>query len=397
MQGNEERLANRPGLRLLIPPFLAICAVLALVIYEWGPETVTRDFTGFYAAAKMAVECPHLLYDAQTQLKYQTALGLGPDYLPFPYPAIVPLMFVPFTCFSLSTAYWLALAVNVSLLFLCLLLMIREYELKREEAKLLLLVASTAFPIFTTLVAGQFAFFILLLIVMFFAGLKKNRVTAGIWAGALVVKPSLLVIPLLTLLLRRNTRALLAAGATAAGIIVLSGLVVGWQGLSDQAALLIAMGRDPAALANLQFMHNLRALAHWLGLGDVGALILSGLVILSLFTVPRPARSAPAFMIASLTATALVSPHLHTYDLPILLPLVAFGVPTGIWWQRACFLGPLAILLLTYQLGAVPIIPVVLLTLFVLSVLKARKGRVPPRPVSWDRLPEHETTQPIHP
>ncbi len=397
MQGKEENLANRPGLRLLMPPFLAICAVLALIIYEWGPETVTRDFTGFYAAAEMAVDCPHLLYNAQTQLKYQTNLGLGPDYLPFPYPAIVPVIYIPFTLFSLGNAYWLMLAVNVSLLFLCLLLMIREYELKREETKLLLLVASTAFPVFTTLVAGQFAFVILLLIAMFFAGVKKNRATTGIWAGALVVKPSLLAVPMLVLILTRNTRALLAAGATAGGIILLSGLVVGWRGLSDQAALLLAMGRDPAALANLQFMHNLRALSHWLRLGDGGALILSALVVVSLFAVPRVVRCTAPFMVASLTAIALVSPHLHTYDLPILLPLAAFGVPTGIWWQRACFLAPLTILLLTYEFGAVPIIPVALLTLFVFSILKARKGESAVTAICADQLHAVDTAQPTSP
>jgi len=393
MQDKKTISADRPELRLLIPPLVAICAVLALVIYRWGPETRARDFTAFYAAGKMAVECPHLLYDAQTQLRYQTDLGLGPNFLPFPYPAIVPLIFVPFIFFSVSTAYWLMLTVNVGLLFLCLLLMIREYELNREETKLLLLVASTAFPIFTTLVAGQFAFVILLLIVMFFADVKKNRATAGIWAGALVVKPSLLAVPMLVLILVRNFRALLAAGLTAAGIIVLSGLVVGWRGLLDQAALLVAMGRHPAALANLQFMHNLRALSHWLHLGDTGALILSALVVLSLFAIPRSGRSTPAFLAASLIAVALVSPHLHTYDLPILLPLVAFGVPTGIWWQRACFMGPLAILLLTYKLGPVPIIPVVLLALFVVSILKACKKKLPPTTCCVDELePDYSST-----
>jgi len=397
MPDKKTRLADRPGLKLLIPPFLAICGVLALVIYQWGPETVTRDFTAFYAAGKMVIECPHLLYDAPTQLKYQTNLGLGPDFLPFPYPAIVPLIFVPFTFFHLSTAYWLMLAVNVGLLFLGLFLMIREYALKREETKTLLLVASTAFPIFTTLVAGQFAFVILLFFVMFFAGVKKNRTTAGIWAGALVLKPSLLAVPLLVLILIRNFRALLAAGVTAAAIIVLSGLVVGWRGMADEAALLLAMGRDPAALANLQFMHNLRSLSHWLNLGDVGALILSGLVILSLFALPRAAQSTSSFLVASLTATALVSPHLHTYDLPILLPLAAFGVPAGIWWQRACFLGPLAILLLTYKTGAVPIIPVVLFTLFVVCVVQVHRRRLPPHGAATSQLPAEGSAEPVHP
>ena len=377
-------METKPKLSLLIPPFIAICVILALVIFKWGPETVSRDFTGFYASARMLVECPHSLYDTQAQLEYQKALGIRQNFLPFPYPALVPLIFVPFTWVSLNTAYWLMLAVNLGLLFLGLAMMIRRYELKQDEAKTLLLVASTAFPIFTTLVAGQFAFVILLLIAMFFADLKKDRPSAGIWAGALVVKPSLLAVPLLILLLGWKKRALAAAGVTGAVIIGLSGMLVGWKGLGDQIALLMAMGRHPAALANVPFMHNLRALSHWLHFGDAGALILSGLVMASLCLIPRSRRSSPPFMIASLIAIALVSPHLHTYDLPILLPLVALGVPTGIWYQRAYVFVPLGILLFTYRFGPVPLIPIVLLALFFVCVLRARRaGRLP-----WPDSPE---------
>ncbi len=367
----------KPRLPLLITPLLAICAVLAIIIVRWGPETVSRDFTAFYAAAQMVVECPESLYNAQTQLKYQKSLGLSPNYLPFPYPAVVPLLYIPFTWVSLSKAYWLMLGINIGLLFLCLLLMIRRFELKPEEARLLLLVASTGFPIFINLIAGQFAFVSLLLLVLFFADTKRNRGTAGIWAGCLVVKPSLLAVPLLILLLKRNKRALVAAATTVALILALCWILVGRKGLSDELALFVAMGRHPAALAKLAFMHNLRALSYWLHLGDVGAVILSVLVVVLLWTVPRAGRSTPVFFMASLIATALVSPHLHTYDLSILLPLVVFGVPTGIWYQRACVFGPLAILLSTYVFGAVPIIPAVLLAFFVLCISKARRRSQP--------------------
>ena len=363
----------KPSPKLFIMPFCAICAVLAFTFMQWGIQTVSRDFTAFYATAKMVIACPDSLYDSQVQLKYQTSLGLGPSYLPFPYPAVVPLLYTPFTLVSLSTAYWLMLGVNIALLFLCLLLLIRRFDLDNGEARLLLLVASTGFPIFVNLIAGQFAFVSLLILVLFFSDMKRNRATAGIWAGCLAVKPSLLAVPVLILILKWNKRALVAAGITLTSIVVLSWAVVGWKGLSDELALLIAMARHPAAVAKLTFMHNVRALSHWSHLGDVGALIISGLVVALLCSVPAAKRSRPVFLMGGLLATALVSPHLHTYDLSILLPLVAFGVPTGIWYQRAFVFGPLLILVSTYLIGVVPIIPAVLLICFVLCIYKARK------------------------
>ncbi len=360
--------------RLFVKHLLGICAVVAIVLWYQG-GVVIRDFVAFQAAGTMLWETPGKLYNLDEQLKVQRALGVtGEEFVPFPYPPVVALVFVPGRWLSVDAFFLAMLAGNLILLTCALLLAIRRLRLETARAETLLLVASTAFPVYFNLIAGQLGFVSLLLYILFLSELlKENSAKAGFWIGALAFKPTLMAIPAGMLLWRRDWRNLARAAIVCLATLLVALPLVGWNGLKQQLAVMYSMGTNPVALKNLPAMQNLRALSHYLGLGDGGWVALSMLVVVGLAVALRGRRWDRWSVSALLLAAVLVPPHLHAYDLAVLIILPALGFPTSNWYQRfyvVLGLLPLAHFALRAHL---PVTPFSLFVLFWLCVYKSRQ------------------------
>ncbi len=345
-------------LRLFVKPFLGICAVVAIVLwYQHG--IVIRDFVAFQAAGTILWETPDKLYDLNEQLNVQKQLGVrGEEFVPFPYPPVVALVFLPGKFLSVNAFFLAMLAGNLILFWCALLLTIRRLRLNTARADTLLLVASTAFPVYFNLIAGQLGFVSLLFYILFVSELmKEDSAKAGFWIGALAFKPTLMVIPAGMLLWRRDWRNLARAGVVCLATLVVAFPLVGWKGLKEQLAVMYSMGTNPVALKNLPAMQNLRALSHHVGLGDGGWIALSLLVVLGLLVALSGRRWDRWSVSALLLAAVLIPPHLHAYDLAVLIILPALGFPTSNWYQRfyvALGVLPLAQFALRWQVPAAP-------------------------------------------
>ena len=375
--------------RIFLKPLLGICAVVAVVFWYQG-GVVVRDFVAFQAAGTMIWDTPERLYDLNEQLRVQRNLGVKDSFVPFPYPPAVALLFMPGRFLSVDGFFLTMLLGNVVLLFGGLLVAMEKLRLDRGRTDTLLLVASTAFPVYYNLIAGQLGLLSLLFYILLLVELLKGRSgKAGFWVGALAFKPTLMLIPAGLLLLRRDWANVARAALVSAALFLLGLPIVGWTAFHEQFALMRAMATNPVALRNLPAMQNLRALSHYLGLGDAGWIAATVLVLIGLAISLRREHLEKWSICAFLLASVLVPPHLHAYDLAILIVLPVLGFPVSNWYQRVyVLLGvlPLALFVLRWP---IPVTPLVLFALFWLSVYRSRRN-VPTDEVQINQLSQTE-------
>ncbi len=182
----------------------ALAAGLILVLLATALKPIRSDFVSYYAAGTVMRSDSGRLYDRQLQSDTQARLG-AKVYLPFVYPPTVALIFVPFSSLDFATAYAVWLGVNLSLLVFCLWLLIRRLGLSESQSEGLQALVLVFLPVYVALVQGQLSVVMLLLFALFFFDDSKR---AGIWAGLLLMKPVLAIVPFLILLLNRNRKGL---------------------------------------------------------------------------------------------------------------------------------------------------------------------------------------------
>src|SRR5262245_54440136 len=149
-------------------------AILCLVVWLQGGrfipsgdaarDTVMRpraDFMMFYGSAVLLKESPAELYDISRQAAAQRAAtgleiaGSDIDFLPYPYPAVVALLFTPFTVLQYKTAYVLMLLINFALLGSSIWLLSARLNLDRAANEILVLCATASISVYATLLQGQ--------------------------------------------------------------------------------------------------------------------------------------------------------------------------------------------------------------------------------------------------
>src|SRR5438046_3996771 len=181
----------------------------------------------FYGAALQARTAPGQLYDVDRQgaaQKEATGLeisGRDIDFLPFPYPPILALAMIPFTFVKYKTAYALMIFINFAVLGVCIWLVSTRLGLSREANEVLVLCATASLSVYVTLVEGQVSFFVLLFYILAVTNLRAGSdARAGIWAGFLAFKPTLLPIWLYWFAIRRRWGAFFCAAGVSAAMAV---------------------------------------------------------------------------------------------------------------------------------------------------------------------------------
>ena len=334
------------------------------VVSDQGVLLQFNDYPAFLTGARLvaAGQGAHL-YDPAAQEPVQAAIvgaavirDRGPlpyNHLPFLALALAPLAGLPV---GISYAAWmaataLALAGALALLTGELL----AYEPRRSPALVWAAVglwglALGFFPLANSLLVAQVTPWVLLGL----AGATRSLRTghdgaAGAWLALGLLKPQVILVPLLVLLIMRRRRAVLAFGAVAAGGLALATLALGDLGWPRAYLALLGQvaGAEGAGAIQPVLMMNWRGLlaqaAAILGLsGPAGvapwvfplSLVLSALTILGLgvawrrggwrpagaATHPEPAaRAWDLRWAATILAGLLASPHLPAYELALWL------------------------------------------------------------------------------
>ncbi|MFB3903032.1 MAG: glycosyltransferase family 87 protein [Acidobacteriota bacterium] len=349
--------------------FVIVMGFILVLLISQVP-LIRSDFASFFAAATILRSEPSRLYDQDLQYEVQGRLGKS-GYLPFAYPPLAALVFVPFSLLGFEPAYLAWLVASAMLLLLSLHVMVRGFRLSSSQADALLLFTLLFFPVYAALVQGQLSLVILLLFTLFLTEERSPR--AGLWAGLVLIKPQLAPVPFLVLLLSRNWRGV-AVGLAAGSIqLLMSFALVGLSGFRGLPAVLSEMANNEEVLAWLPRMHNLRQISWFLGAQEAGYFVLALLTAVVLSGAwARYGRSKWTILMAVLAA-CLVSPHLFLHDLTLALPAGAIWISTrhqelGYAWQIIWAAGALVTLLALYEY---PIVSSLMLAGFGVTALKS--------------------------
>ncbi|HWB48546.1 MAG TPA: glycosyltransferase family 87 protein [Stellaceae bacterium] len=223
---------NARRLRLYVTILLVLeLAVFAFIVagtHGWivpldGPNTT--DFVSFYAAGKLAdAGTPALAYDLTRHLAAEEAVvGRGIQYQYFNYPPVYQALFALVAHLPYLTAF-IAFQTATLLLFLFVARRILD------DVGTTAVIALLAFPaVWWNFGLGQNAF---LTAALFGAGtllLDRRQGLAGLCFGALCYKPHFALLVPLALGFGGYWRAFVAAGCTAAALVLGSLALFGWQ------------------------------------------------------------------------------------------------------------------------------------------------------------------------
>jgi hypothetical protein len=256
---------------------LLVIACLYAAIFAWNAignrmfDYFAADFRSYWATAAIARERGFAdMYDLSVQYTYQLRLyqaAFGPDAIPnavIPMPYLPPfaLFFLPFQWLppQLSFVAWTIVSVVVFTLYFQRLAHVASITASPTLISSLLLCAAVFFQLFF----GQVSIGLLLCFgEAFIAFRRRSDFVGGLWLSGLLLKPQILLLIGPGLLLARKGQGLLGLGV---GTLVLLGLslsMVGVQGMSTMAQLLLGSGSANGISASaIEAMTNWRALAY---------------------------------------------------------------------------------------------------------------------------------------
>ena len=311
---------------------------IAFVADRWDGDSACcrEDVVAYFAAGQLLRDGRSAdMYDAEATAKAEEAILGRPagkfGGLVYMNPPLVAGMFVPLTYlpYGKAQAVWFAIG-TLAIMASLALLWPELRKLQRRWAVVFVLAALASFPVSWSLSYGQVSPLILLSWVLFYRMLKDgHEMPAGLALALCLIKPHLALVPALYLL---ATRRWLALGAFVAGFAALVGVSVALVG-SD-----VMFGAYPRfLLGSLKWQDEYGVdrdhMFGWLsflqmvipGMSRTTLLAVTG--VASVLTLGAAAYvwlcerrlEVAAPLLAAASATILISPHLHTQDLQILI------------------------------------------------------------------------------
>jgi Glycosyltransferase family 87 len=321
--------------------FLAVCALLALDWHNtFAPRIVTPDFSVFWAAARLALERPNLIYnDTAVTLKQVSAIGLTDGIRPWAYPPTALLPLLPFGALPYVTA-WVLFAVSSFTLFL-----VATRSLFERRKLLSLALVALAQPVIFAALNGQMILIVAAMVITALRILPAAPLRAGILFGvAATLKPQLLVFAPLAMLADRQYRALGASLCAGAGMILLS-LLLGPERWIEWLAALSRFKHTVADLGILARNITPTGILWFLGVTGSAQLIANllfglcgGWIVWRAF---RSSRDLPTRLVALAGGALFAAPYAMNYDLALLVPAAAAFLVQGID-RRASLISMLA-------------------------------------------------------
>jgi Glycosyltransferase family 87 len=380
-----DRRRVRGAAAVLLALQLAVFGFIVAGTHGWVVplrRPTTTDFVSFYAAGRLAdAGTPALAYDRQAHFAAEqqvTAPGIGYQF--FNYPPVFLLL-----CAALPVLPYLIAFVVFEAATLCLYLWAASRIL--DERSGVALVALLAFPmVFWTLGLGQNAFLTAGLFGLATLLIDRRPIVAGLLFGALCYKPQFGLMVPLALAAGGHWRALAAAAATVAGLVIASLALFGaatWQAFFAAAAASPAMYESGRILFG--GMANVFGAARLLGAGATLAGVLQAAAGIAaagaVIAVWRRGLSLPTRGAMLAAATLVAAPLVLLYDLML-------GTVAAAWligdrnsaaaapWEKTALAAFYLVLLHGPHHGApwpLPIFPVAALALF--AIVGARAWR----------------------
>jgi hypothetical protein len=333
--------------------FWELAILVGVAISVWGTFFLRQDsivgfgsrvdFLGIYVGAR-AVATGHgsQIYDLELQRTLSDAAILPYSrgtLMPYVYPAYVAVLFRPLGAIAFRTALQIWVLINLATILWAASRLASVFARGFGERLAILAVFLAWVPFQLTLVQGQLGILPALGIIEALIALRSGHEwRAGWWLSLGLIKPQLILFPLLVFVIWRCWRTILAFSIALAGILGISRATVGFWIPSYTRFLLDYNRRGEELSLNPIAMQNWRALACWLlRTEDSSAvravvLVLGVLSFLVVFVMCyRRSRESDRGFASSPSAEAcyasavllglLSSPHLYMHDWVVALPV----------------------------------------------------------------------------
>jgi Glycosyltransferase family 87 len=225
---------------------IAIVLFGAVLWTNHSPANEMTDFSVTYIGARIVHEGRgSKLYDLAEQEKTKASVFTHAQPLIFEHPPFEALLLAPLGGLHYETAYFIWGVLNV-LVWLYLPFLLRPYA-PCPHSELSYLVLWLLFPpLGIALYQGQSSLLLLLVFALAFVGLKQGReFKAGVWLGLGLFKFQFAIPLALIFLVRRKWNVVSGFLASAAALVLLSFIGVGWQGLVGYVRLLLNVAGHP--------------------------------------------------------------------------------------------------------------------------------------------------------
>jgi Glycosyltransferase family 87 len=366
------------------------------------------DFPDFYCAARMLAEGRgRQLYDADLQRQYQARYTGRVGTLNI-HPPFEALLYLAVAGLPLRRAYLLWSLLNVAFLAVGLHRLAKD-ALQPWNWSALLAAALIFVPVLLCLLQGQDSLLLLLLVVLGFTHLRREKpFAAGCWLGLGLFKFQIGLPLMLVLLLTqgKSARSGLARGFCLVALMLtgVSVAISGWSVFTAYPRFLLSLKAQPFAGVIPQAMANFRGLTYFFLRSDQSAWAIAAMVALSGAALARTllvwehAESSSQQTFAAATRdefdlgfantvlfALLVSYHLNPHDLTLLLLPIALLLrralaptprrPDAQKWTTVGLLGILFLPpmhLLALRAGDYALVSLPLLALFLSAASNAR-------------------------
>jgi glycosyl transferase family 87 len=313
--------------------------LIAHVVDYWDGVSLDRreDFVAFYAAAVMvrdglgsAIYRPDVIARTEELLLGRPAGRV--EGLAFMNPPFVAGMMQPLTLLPYGVAQAVWFAASALIVAASIALLWRDLRALRGRWAFAFAVAAIAsFPVFMSLLYGQLSPLVLLAwVVSYRLGANGHAGWSGVALACALVKPQLAVVPVLYLIVTGRWRALAGFAGGAAALFGISAVLSGpWVTFVDYPSFLLGSlrWREEFGVNRLDMFgwHGffIRQLPTALTEFRMPLTVaLSAATLAAAIVVWRKRRSidemwAPVLAIGA--ATVLISPHIHTHDLLVLM------------------------------------------------------------------------------
>ncbi len=360
-----------------------------------GDGSPTVDFVAFYSAGRLASTDPAELYRADLQAEFESEIigrpitSEDPEYLPFAYPAVSALLFVPFSKLPYAVAFYASVFANLTILGLAVGGLAASLPLPQRASTMLAISTAGLVAVPVTLLEGQVSFIVLALVALTLIDLRKgNPVRAGVWTGLLAFKPTVVPVLIIWLVLRRHYRTVACALGVALALAIASVAWTGLEGTVDFINLTRTMASGGFASINTDAMPNLRSLAASLEADRIGWLGSTALVVTGFLMVGRRTAIDAAGTGLVIATAILTAPHVHVQELSLLIipaamllagdPELSFNTR---WTVLGLMLAPGFLLAFTARFGLQewPLLAGFLLLVWMVSLWGVRSAAPPTR------------------
>lgn len=296
---------------------------------------LAQDFRAQYTAGRMVLQgAGAQFHDLQAQFTAQRAWAPELDQqerlMPFLSPPFAALPLAVVAALPVESAYLAWLGINLAIGAAALAVLAPAYRSRAPSVAAVGIGALAFPPVFMTLVQGQLSLILVLVFVLAWRSLRSgNELGAGAWLALLAIKPYLAIMPLLTLIVGRQWRAVAGMIAGGAGLLVVTLLMVGTEGVVNYLSLAQAAATwGDAYTVHPRQMHTIRGALHsLLGTDQTGPvlvpwMLISGALIAVTLGAMRwwMAPRSDARLATAMIVGLLVSPHGNLHDLSLLAP-----------------------------------------------------------------------------